>query len=142
MNFLNLYHLILEELLIESVNISFLAKLNAEIEVSENLYRRKDKKKFKEEIKIFKKRLISKLVKENYNSILSNYFPFLRDDTKTTDDDFYKKLFNTPDVWENMDQDTFKSFVKDVESAIEYFSSRNNSEFENLKFLSMQYIKY
>jgi hypothetical protein len=141
-NFLNLYHLIIEQLLIESVNIPFLAQLNAEIEVVENLYRKKDKQKFKSELKIFKKRFIAKLVKENYNSILTKFFPFLIDDIKTTDDDFYKKLFNTPEIWENMTPEEFKDFVKDVESSVDYFSSRNHSEFSNLKFLSIGYIKY
>ncbi len=142
MNFLNLYHLIIEQLLIESVNIPFLAKLNSEIDVIESLYRKKNKERFKKELKIFKKKFIAKLVKENYNSILTKFFPFLRDDIKTSDDDFYKKLFNTPEIWENMRPEEFKEFVSDIESSVNYFSSRNHSEFSNLRFLSKEYIKY
>lgn len=142
MDFLNLYHYIIEQLLLESVDRSFIAKLNAEIGVIEGLYRKKDKVHFKNEVKILKKKLIAKLVKENYNSILSKYFPFLRSETKTTDDDFYKKLFNTPEIWETFEKEKFENFIKDVEEAVDYFKVRNNFEFENFKYISKDYLRY
>jgi hypothetical protein len=142
MDFLSLYHLIIEELLFESVNRSFLAQLNAEIEVAKSLYRKKDKKKFKDELKVIKKKLIAKLVKENYNSILSKFFPFLRDDVKTTDEDFTRKFFGTTDIWENIEADDFKNLIIEIEMAIDYFGAKNHSQFSNINYLSKNYIKY
>lgn len=140
MNYTNLCNLILEELLLESLQ-SGISKLNSELEIIKTKFRG-DKPEFKKQLKQFKKKFIAKIVKENYNSLLTTFFPQLVRHKDTTDDAFYNLLFKHPDVWTDMTSDDFKDFVHRVEQSIDYWSERNNSQFDNLRFLSQKYIKY
>jgi hypothetical protein len=141
MNFTNLCNLILEDLMLEALQTSDLSKINSELEVIKNKFRG-DKKEFKKQLKFFKKKFIAKIVKENYNSLLTTYFPQLVKDKNTTDDAFFNLLFKHPDMWTDLTPESFKDFVVKIEDAIEYFSKRNNSEFENLRFISHSYMRY
>lgn len=141
MNFTNLCNLILEDLMLEALQTSDLSKINSELEVVKNKFRG-DKGEFKKQLKYFKKKFISKIVKENYNSLLTTYFPQLVKHKSTTDDAFYNLLFKHPDMWTDLTPETFKDFVRKIEDGIEYFSKRNNAEFDNLRFLSHNYIRY
>jgi transcription initiation factor IIE alpha subunit len=140
MNFLKLCNLILESLLIENVKQLDLHKIYSEINYSEELYRKKDKQKFKNELKEIKKRLISKLIQTNYNSMMDNYFPSLKKDSKMSSDQFHNKLFNTPEIWENFKPEDFSKFIEDIEKAIDFLSSIHNSRYSNLKLISKKYI--
>jgi hypothetical protein len=143
MTFLELWNLLQEHLIEESVKVlSDSSIINAEIEVLEGLYRKKDKPKFKQELKKLKKQFMSKLVKENYKSLLSKYFPQLRNETKKTDDEFQDILFNTPEIWETFDPQMFVDFLNDFENALDYLASRNHGQNRRLRFLSKEYLKY
>lgn len=85
---------------------------------------------------------MSKLVKENYKSLLSKYFPQLRNETKKTDDEFQDILFNTPEIWETFDPQMFVDFLNDFENALDYLASRNHGQNRRLRFLSKEYLKY
>ena len=143
MTFLELWDLLQEQIIEESVKtLSDASIVNGEIETLERLYRKKDKPKFKEELKKLKKQFMSTLVKENYKSLLSKYFPQLRNETRKTDDEFQDILFNTPEIWENFDPQMFVDFLNDFESALDYLASRNHGENRRLRFLSKEYLKY
>ena len=143
MTFLELWNLLQEHLIEESVKVlSDSSIINAEIEVLEGIYRKKDKPKFKQELKKLKKQFMSKLVKENYKSLLSKYFPQLRNETKKTDDEFQDILFNTPEIWETFDPQMFVDFLNDFENALDYLASRNHGQNRRLRFLSKEYLKY
>jgi hypothetical protein len=143
MTFLELWNLLQEHLIEESVKVlSDSSIINAEIEVLEGLYRKKDKPKFKQELKKLKKQFMSKLVKENYKSLLSKYFPQLRNETRKTDDEFQDILFNTPEIWETFDPQMFVDFLNDFENALDYLASRNHGQNRRLRFLSKEYLKY
>jgi len=137
MNFSELYNLLLE-----SVLPSDILKISSDISELEKQYRAKNKPTFKNELKKIKKTFISKIVKENYNSILNNFFPFLRKDTSLSDNDFKQMFFNTPEIWEKIDPQQLEEFIKEIEKAIEFFASKNHSTFGNLRFLSNRYLKY
>lgn len=141
MNFDNICNLILEDLILEALQRYDLSKINSELEVVKNKFRG-NKLEFKKQLKRFKKKFIAKLVKENYNSLLTTYFPQLVKYKTTTDEAFLNLLFTHPDMWTDMTQESFKDFVAKIENAIEYFSKRQNSEFENLRFLSHNYMRY
>lgn len=132
----------LTELLDESLTMTTLSNFNQQIETVDRMYRREDKIKFKEELKNIKKRLMSKLVKDDYKSLLTKYFPSLKERTNLTDDEFKNVFYNSPAVWENMEPETFESFQKDFEKALEYFSSRNYSQHNKLALLSKNYLRY
>ena len=143
MTFLELWNLLQEHLIEESMKVlSDSSIINVEIKVLEGLYRKKDKPKFKEELKKLKKQFMSKLVKENYKSLLSKYFPQLRNETKKTDDEFQDILFNTPEIWETFDPQMFVDFLNDFENALDYLASRNHGQNRRLRFLSKEYLKY
>ena len=141
MNFDNICNLILEDLILEALQRYDISKINSELEVVKNKFRG-NKLEFKKQLKRFKKKFIAKLVKENYNSLLTTYFPQLVKHKTTTDEAFLNLLFTHPDMWTDMTQESFKDFVAIIENAIEYFSKRQNSEFENLRFLSHNYMRY
>jgi hypothetical protein len=141
MNFTNLCNLILEDLMLEALQTSDLSKINSELEVVKNKFRG-NKGEFKKQLKYFKKKFIAKIVKENYNSLLTTYFPQLVKHKSTTDDAFYNLLFKHPDMWTDMTEELFKDFVLKVEDAITYFSRRNNAELDNLRFLAHGYMRY
>lgn len=143
MKFLELWDLLQEQIIEESVKtLSDASIINGEIEILERLYRKKDKPKFKEELKKLKKQFMSNLVKENYKSLLSKYFPQLRNETRKTDKEFQDTLFNTPEIWENFDPQMFVDFLNDFENALDYLASRNHGQNRRLRFLSKEYLKY
>ena len=143
MTFLELWNLLQEQIIEESVKtLSDASIINGEIENLEKLYRKKDKPKFKEELKKLKKQFMSLLVKENYKSLLSKYFPQLRNETKKTDDEFQNIFFNTPEIWENFDPQMFVDFLNDFDDALYYLANRNHGENRRLRFLSKEYLKY
>ena len=141
MNFDDICNLILEDLILEALQRYDISKINSELEVVKNKFRG-NKLEFKKQLKRFKKKFIAKLVKENYNSLLTTYFPQLVKHKTTTDEAFLNLLFTHSDMWTDMTQESFKDFVAIIENAIEYFSKRQNSEFENLRFLSHNYMRY
>jgi hypothetical protein len=143
MNFFNLYNLVLENILLESMGgiIRELGKYHLEIENTREFYG-KDKVELKKQLKLLKKKLIAKLVKEDYNSLLTNYFPELIPYKKESDEAFYNMMFKHPDIWNDMTQDMFKKFIDDIENGIEYFAERNNGEYDNLRYLLMRYIRF
>lgn len=142
MNFFNLYNLVLDSILLESmVNVRDIGRFHAEIETIKKTYG-KDKAELKRQLKYFKKKVIAKLVKEDYNSLLTTYFPQLVPYKKTTDEAFYNMMFKHPDVWTDMTHDKFKQFIDNIEDAIKYFADRNNGEYDNLRYLLMRYIRF
>jgi hypothetical protein len=137
MNFVELCNLLLE-----AVSPSDILKISSDISELEKQYRAKDKATFKNELKQIKKIFVAKIVKENYNSIMSKFFPSLKDETSLGDDAFKQMFFNTPEIWENIEPDQFAQFIQEIEKAIEFFAARNYSRFGNLRFLSNAYIRY
>jgi hypothetical protein len=129
-------------LLLEAVSPSDILKISSDISELEKQYRATDKPTFKNELKLIKKIFISKMIKENHNSIMSKFFPSLRDETSLGDDAFKQMFFNTPEIWENIEPQQFQEFVQEIEKAIEFFASKNHSRFDNLRFLSNRYLKY
>ena len=142
MNFLSLYNLVLENILLEGmVSIRDIGVFHAEIETIKDTYG-KDKAELKKQLKHFKKKVIAKLVKEDYDSMLTTYFPQLVPYKKTTDDAFYNMMFKHPDVWTDMTHDTFRQFIDKIEDAIKFFAHRNNGQYDNLRYLLMRYIRF
>jgi len=129
-------------LLLEAVLPSDILKISSDITELEKQYRATDKAIFKNELKQIKKIFISKIVKENHNSIMNKFFPSLRDETSLGDNAFKQMLFNTPQIWEKIEPKQFQEFIQEIENAIEFFASRNHSTFGNLRFLSNRYLKY
>jgi hypothetical protein len=138
--FCELYNDIIEEILNESLAIGYIADLNKEIE-SLKRQLKGNRIQFRKELKKIKKRLIGKLVKENHNNLLSDFFPHLKDKTKLSDDEFRAVLFTNPDNWSNITMEDFQKFSHTVENSINYFYQRNHHENDNIKYLRHDYVK-
>lgn len=141
MTFLEFCNFGLGNVLLESMQPSDIVKLYSEISELEKQYRSTDKPTFKNELKKLKKAFVSKLVKENHKSVMDKFFPFLKENRFLSDDDFSVKFYD-PETWENIQPEQFNLFLKEIEGAIDFFSSKQHSRFSNLRLLSNSYIRY
>jgi hypothetical protein len=142
MFFSELWNLLLEDLMLESITDYDLLRFDAKINKAEESFRLKDKERFKKELKKIKKELISKMIKEDYKSLMSRYFPQLRDKKYLTDEEFNDMFFGNPENWEHFDRESFKTFINEVEKSIEIFIKRRLTSDDKLRLLSKEYVKY
>ena len=134
------YNNLVDEILNESLAIGYISDLNRELEKLKRQLKG-NKEQFRNELKKIKKRLISKLIKENYKKLLSDFFPHLKDKTQLSDTEFQSLLFSNPDNWSNLSIENFQNFSHTVENSINYFYQRHNHEYDNIKYLRHDYVK-
>jgi hypothetical protein len=134
------YNNLVDEILNESLAIGYISDLNRELEKLKRQLKG-NKEQFRNELKKIKKRLISKLIKENYKKLLSDFFPHLKDKTQLSDTEFQSLLFSNPENWSNISIEDFQNFSHTVENSINYFYQRNNHEYDNIKYLRHDYVK-
>lgn len=134
------YNNLVDEILNESLAIGYISDLNRELEKLKRQLKG-NKEQFRNELKMIKKRLISKFIKENYKKLLSDFFPHLKDKTQLSDTEFYSLLFSNPENWSNLSIENFQNFSHTVENSINYFYQRHNHEYDNLKYLRHDYVK-
>jgi hypothetical protein len=131
---------ILDDILSESLTFDYISDLNNEIEILKKRVKG-NKIEFQKELKVIKKRLMCKLIKENYRKLMIDFFPQLKDKSKLPDAEFQSFLFSNPENWSNLSIENFKEFSHRVEDSINYFYQRNHHENDNLKYLRYNYVK-
>jgi hypothetical protein len=141
-SFDELFECVYFEVIEESFDNLHIRKIDNQIKYLEDLYRLKDKVRFRKELKDVKKDFIAKLVKENFKSLRSKYFPNLKVNQKELDSIFRRNFYNDVENWQDFDQEKFSSFISEVEDIINYYSEINNGEFDGLRLISGKYMKY
>jgi hypothetical protein len=140
MSYDDICNLLLNDLLFESlVDRAFLHQLDYDIkELRKNSVGKREE--MKPELKELKRKLISKLIKDNYNMLLSKFFPHLRRESRTLEDEeFSNILFNDPNSW-RMSMEQEDEFENSLEKTIRYFYTKNHQEYTNLRYLLSDYI--
>jgi len=128
---------ILEKLLCEGIDRSFLRTKNAEAAV----YKKELKSpQAKQRFKTLSKDLIIHILNGNYKNILSKYLPRLVPfSNKTSDRDFKIKL-DEELASTTMTAETYKSLLKDIDDIIYELSRSNNNELGYLLLLRTSYL--
>lgn len=139
----NACNLLMEKLLFEKLERKFLFEIDNDIKnilnnSRESGYGEKNLVDTKRKLKQVKKRFISKLIQSDYNSLLSIFFPQLKQYKNLEDNIFQRKLYN-PDNWMLPDNKENALFTS-LEKGLRFFSSRDNQEYEHLRYLRGDYL--
>jgi hypothetical protein len=128
---------ILNSLLCEGLDASFLRKKNAEASVYKKSLKTPEAK---QKLKSLSKELIIHILNANYKNILSKYFPNLVPiSNKMSDSDFKVKL-DAELASSTMSAETYNSLLNDIDKIIYELSSRNNNELTYLLYLRTSYL--
>lgn len=128
---------ILNSLLSEGLDASFLRKKNAEASVYKKSLKTPEAK---QKLKSLSKELIIHILNANYKNILSKYFPNLVPiSNKMSDSDFKVKL-DAELASSTMSAETYNSLLNDIDKIIYELSSRNNNELTYLLYLRTSYL--
>jgi hypothetical protein len=132
-----IYEQILEKLLCEGIDRSFLRTKNAEAAA----YKKELKSpQAKQRFKTLSKDLIIHFLNGNYKNILSKYFPNLVPFSNKTSDHNFKIKLNEELASTMMTAETYKSLLKDIDDIIYELSRRNNNELGYLLLLRANYL--
>lgn len=139
----NICNLLMEKLLFEKLERRFLFDINNDIKniidkSRESGYDNKNLIDTKRKLKSIKKKFISKLIQSDYNSLLTMFFPQLKEYKNFADNIFERKLYN-PDNW-MLPDDKENALFTTLERALRFFSSRDNQEYEYLRYLRGDYL--